>query len=470
MKIVISAIVASIVTLIGAGMWFTLAHRSKADPATPVRIESPVRGDLVEIVSAPGAIEPKTKVSISARVSARITGLPFCEGQTVSKGDPNAQPPVPACVLVRLDDKDLQASLRSAQAQQEAQAGQLEVAKARLLTQEETIRSIRTTLSDAQRDLDRQQTLRNSNIVTDTVIDQAKCLVEKRQAEVAAAESSLKADRINLVVLQSNMKASAEEVTRCQESLSYTEITSPIDGIVTRIKAQVGELVMTGTMNNPGTEILQVADLSKMLVVAQMDEGDIGEIRLGQPAKVTIRAYRDRVFEGTVDSIALVQTPGAGARSGFFEVKVLLATDQRVYSGLSADVEIETLRHRNVLKVPSQAILSRRVDELPPVLRDGDANVATGKTDTPVVYRFIDGKAVVTPVKIGAADATHTVILAGLSESDKVVVGPYKKLENLANDQKICDDRKASASRPVGAATRSTGPSSSQAATAPATH
>jgi HlyD family secretion protein len=324
------------------------------------------------------------------------------------------------------------------------------VAKARLITQEETIRSVQATLRDAERDLGRQESLYKNQIVTDTVIDQAKNMVVKRHAEVAIAESCLKGDTLNLQVLQSNLQASEEEVNRCKENLTYTQITSPIDGIVTRVKAEVGELVVTGTMNMAGTEILQVADLSQMLVVAQLDEGDIGEVRVGQPAKVTIRAYRDKVFGGKVDSIALVQTAGAAGRAGYFEVKVLLATDQRVYSGLSADVEIETRRHSAVLKVPSQAILSRRVDELPASVRDGNPNVAAGKTDTPVIYRAVDGQAVVTPVKIGPADATHTVILAGLEEKDQVVVGPYKVLEQAKHEQKVADDRKgATSSRPT---------------------
>jgi HlyD family secretion protein len=448
----ITAIVACVITLVGVGAWYALGSRGKADPPTLVRIESPLRGDLVEVVGAPGVVEPKTKVSISARVSARITELPYREGQAVTAGDANAQPPIPPSVLVRLDDKDLQAMLRSAQAQHDAQAAQLEVAKARLITQEETIHSVRTTVRDAERDLERQLSLYKSQIVTDTVIDQAKTQVEKRQADVAVAESCLNADRINLQVLQANVAAAKEQVNACQQNLTYTEITSPIDGVVTLRKAEVGEMVVTGIMNTPGTEVLQVADLSQMLVVAQLDEGDIGEVRVGQPAKVTIRAYRDKVFRGTVDTIALVQTAGVAGRAGYFEVKVLLATGERVYSGLSADVEIETRRHSAVLQVPSQSVLSRRVDELPASLRDGNPNVASGKTETPVVYRVLDGQSTVTPVKIGPADATHTVILAGLEENDKVVVGPYKVLEQIKHEQMVADDRKTATSKPAASA------------------
>jgi HlyD family secretion protein len=456
-RTIITAGIACVVTLAGVGGWWAMSSRGKAEAPTPVRIEAPLRGDLVEVVGAPGVVEPKTKVSISARVSARVMELPFREGQIVTKGDPNAQPPVKPSLLVKLDDKDLQAMLRSAKAQHSAQAAQLEVAKARLLTQAETIKSVQATLRDAKRDLERQQELFKSEIVTETVIDQARTMVERRLAEVAIAETCLKADQLNLLVLSANVAAAEEEVNRCTENLTYTEIVSPIDGIVTRVKAEVGELVVTGTMNNPGTEILQVADLSKMLVVAQLDEGDVGQVRVGQPAKVTIRAYRDQAFTGTVDSIALVQTAGLAGRAGYFEVKILLATAQRVYSGLSADVEIETRRHAGVLKVPSQSILSRRVDELPAAVRDGNPNVVAGKTETPVVYRVIDGQTVVTPVKIGPADATHTVILAGLEEKDKVVVGPYKVLEQLKHEQKVADDRKGATSRP----TTSSGPTSS---------
>jgi HlyD family secretion protein len=478
-KIVITAVIACALTL--GGVFGVLAWRggaSKPEPPKSVRIESPSRGDLVETVSASGGVEPKTKVSLSAKVSARIIELPFKEGQVVTKGDANATPPVPASVLVRLDDKDLQADLRSAEARRSAQAAMIEVAKARLVTQQAMIQGARSLLEDANRSLAREAELLRNQISSQEAVDRAECQVEKLQADLLGAQSSLLADEMNLGVLQHNLTSADADVNRSKDNLAYTVITSPIDGVVTRLKAQVGEMAITGTMNNPGTEILQVADLSRMLVVAEIDEASIGEVRVAQSAKVRMQAYGDRVFEGTVDSIALVHSNSLYSRSKYFETRVLLKTDgQRIYSGLTADVDIETRRHSGVLKVPSQAVLPRKVDDLPAAIRDGNPNVMAAKNETPVVYRVVGDAAVVTPVKIGPADATHTVILAGLSDLDKVVVGPYKALEQMKHDQPVCDERKGGASsRPASApaeataeATSASSTASDPATTAPAT-
>jgi len=203
-------------------------------------------------------------------------------------------------------------------------------------------------------------------------------------------------------------------------------------------------------MNNPGTIIMKIADLSEMLMVAEVDESDVGGLEPGQKAVTSIRAYPDREFEGVVDSIAMMGLAQRGFESRNFPVKILLEdSGKQIYSGLSAEVEIETQRHQNVLKVPSQAVLGRRVDELPGDIRDGNPDVDTKKEFATVIYRCIDGKAMVTPVVIGPSDLTHTMICSGLSEEDRVVTGPYKVLEKLEHDQKIEDERKTPATGPV---------------------
>jgi HlyD family secretion protein len=247
---------------------------------------------------------------------------------------------------------------------------------------------------------------------------------------------------MHLEVMRHELAGAEADVVRCTDNLAYTTITSPLDGTVTRVRAEVGEMAMMGTMNNPGTEILQVADLTKMLLLAEVDEAFIGAVRPGQKAKVRIQAYPGRVFDGTVDSVALVQSVSGRTGSKYFETRILVSTDvQRILSGLTADVDIETQCHSGALKVPTQAVLGRRVDDLPATVRDGNPNVLTGKAEIPVVYRFIDGKAVVTPVKIGAADATCTEIVSGLADDARVIVGPYKVLETLRHDQAAKDDR-----------------------------
>jgi HlyD family secretion protein len=247
------------------------------------------------------------------------------------------------------------------------------------------------------------------------------------------------------------VEAARADIDRATDELQYTTIISPIDGLVTMLAAEVGELVVTGTMNNQGTIIMEVADLDVMLFKARMDENSIASVKVGQKSKVRIPAYHDRVFNGVVHTAALANTEEKDGTK-YFKVEVLIQNpNQRILSGLTGDVDIETEEHKNVIAVPSQAVLGRPTDDLPAGIRDAP-EVDKTRTQQPVVYRFINGKAVVTPVKVGPSDMTHTLIEAGIKEGDVVVIGPYKVLEGLAHDQKLKDE-KAAATQPATAAT-----------------
>jgi len=400
--------------IFGAGWWY-FGRGAGANEQALVRLEPASRGDLVEIVSAPGQIEPKEKVSISARVSARIRELPFEEGDHVVKDK---------SVLVRLDDRDLRADLGSVSARRASQSAQIGVAKARYKAQQSKIKATGISLADAERDLSRQSALLTSRDVSQATFDAAQAKVDGLRAELESARLSLDAEAETLVAMEHNLKAADADIDKAQDALSYTTITSPIDGVVTRLNAKVGELVVTGTMNNAGTVIIEVADLSKMLVIARVDETAVANLQQGQHARVRMQAYPDEEFEGTVDLISLAHTEDRdGTR--YFKTEILLKTgSRRLYSGLNADVEIETRRHTGVIKVPSQAVLSRPTDDLPAALRNCP-EVDLTKTMSTVVYRVRDGKAVVTPVRIGPSDLTHTIILSGLNVGDNLIAGPY---------------------------------------------
>jgi HlyD family secretion protein len=420
--------------------------KSKVNPskkADVVRIEQAKQGELVEFVSAPGEIEPKKKVEISAKVSARIIELPYKEGDVVTKGNPDATPPIPPSVLVRLDDEDLQSQLRSTQASKDALAAQVEVDKARIASQEAALLGLADSLEQAQKDLERKKGLIDTKDISQSAFDLAEVKADEYKAQYEAAKHTLEAAKLNLTVLNHNIEAADARIAQAKEALTYTTITSPIDGVLTLINAEVGEVVIFGTMNNPGTVILQVADLSKMLVVAQVDEADIGQLKVGQQAKVHVQAFPDIQFTGLVDTIALTHRLSQNMTK-YFRTEILLDNDPNVaklYSGLTADVDIQTIRHENILKVPSQAVLAREIDTLPLNIRENNPNVDLNKIHATVVYRYIDGKAVVTPVKIGPSDLTHTIITSGLTNEDKIVVGPYKVLDVLKHDRKLTDER-----------------------------
>jgi hypothetical protein len=120
---------------------------------------------------------------------------------------------------------------------------------------------------------------------------------------------------------------------------------------------------------------------------------------------------------------------------------------KKLYSGLTAHVDIETIKHEDVLNLPSQAVLGLDMDSLPLKIRENSTEVDKAKTYAPVVYRYIDGKAVVTPVQIGQSNLTHTIIKSGITGEDKIVVGPYKVLESIKHDQLIQDEREAQAKK-----------------------
>lgn len=435
------AILVGLGALLGPAAVRQIRERMPEKEGTVVRLAHPSRGTLVETIKAPGEIEPETKVEISAKLSARITALPFEEGQEVTKGDPDADPPIPASVLVKLDSTDREANLRAAEARRAADAASIEVQRARLESSRASLAASRASLAQAKLELKRNSDLLATHDVAQSVVDLASSTVEQLEANLLAQEQSLRADELNLKVMEFNLLASDAMIEQARDDLSYTTISSPISGTVTRLNAEVGELVVTGTMNNAGTVILEVADLSVMLLNAQVDEASIGGVKVGQQAKVRINAYPGEEFSGKVRAVALTNDMAQDG-SKYYKTEILLDTHgAQIYSGLTADVEIETKRHEDVIKVPSQSVLARPVDDIPLSIRENNPDVDMTKSVATVVYRFKDGKAVVTPVTIGASDASDTVILSGLNEDDQVIVGPYRVFESLTHDQGVKDER-----------------------------
>ena len=442
-KIIVGMI---IVVVVGAG-WFgvkTIRGAGTSQAAgEDVRLETVGRGEFVEVVSAPGQIEPKTEVEISAKISGRILGLPHEEGSFVTKGDPTANPPIPASVLVQLDSADMESQLRSAEAGRDAQQAQIAVEKSRISAQKATLQGLAAIVNRSQLEYERQKTLRESRDISQAAYEQTEFSYQELKAQYESATHNITAAELNLIVMEHNLKASQARVDQAREMLSYTTITSPIDGVVTQLNAEVGEVVMTGTMNNPGTVIMKVADLGVMMLVAEVDEANVGMLSVGQNAKVRVQAFWEETFEGVVESIALThRLSSSGVK--YYRTRIVLAGDvHKLYTGLTGAVEIETRRHTDVIKVPSQAVMGYSVDELPASIRDDNALVDVRKTEVPVVFCLIDGRAVVTPVTIGPSDLTHTLIREGLTEEDRIIVGPYKVLETLKHNAAVREESEA---------------------------
>ena len=434
------------VVLIGAlGVVVVKRKDTAANKGTVVRVEEAQLGKLTETVSAPGQIEPKINVQISAKTSGRIVELPFEEGARVTKGDPNASPFVPASILVRLDSRDMESRLQSARAERSARAAQIEVEKARVTSQESSLIGQKAGLDQADRDYTRQCELLKTKDVSQVACDEAKLKVDDLKAKYDSALHSLNAAKLNLKVLEHNLESADAQIEQAEENLSYTVITAPIDGTITRINAKAGEMVVTGMMNNPGTKILEIGDLSEMLVVAQVDESDVGKVKCGQAAMVHVQAWPNKVFRGVVRTVALSNnTSNQGSK--YYEAEVLLKDpNEQIYTGMTADVDVEVAYHENVLVVPSQAVLGREVDQLPVEIRDQLSEEEKSKTFATVVYVYRGGKAIVTPVRIGASSTTHTIILSGIPLGEKIITGPYKELEKLKHEQAVKDEREVKA-------------------------
>lgn len=440
------------VAAVGVLLVLTGAHYYRAAKATAdvpsVKTEPVETGDLVEVVATPGEIMALKKVGISAKVSAAIVDLPYKEGEHVNGPGPTTQ----ASLLVQLDDKDLQAVKRSAAARERAQEEGINVAKQRIEASKAQIRANRATLADAERDLRRNKELLATHDVSQSVVDTAQAKYDGQLESINSAEAGVMADQINLKVMDAELDAARADVAKADEDISYTMIRSPIDGTVTAVKAEVGEMVITGTMNNPGTEIIEVCDLSKMLMVAHVDETQIASLAVGQKASVRIGAYRDKIYTGVLQTVAESRTEDKTDMSRYYECKILLdLKGDRIRSGLSADAEIESARHEHVMKVPSQAVVGRPVDSLTSEAQKSP-DIGHDKAIATVVFRLIDGKAVATPVTVGPSDDTHTMIKSGVKSGDRIIVGPYKVLESLQQGQAVKDEASATApsTRPAG--------------------
>lgn len=392
-----------VITQTPAGARLREKFKKPVEPSI-VRIEPAYRSSITRTVSAPGLVEPRTKVEISAQVSARITALPFDEGELVRAGE----------VVVRLDAEDLTA--------------RLEAAKARLKAQEARVRGSEADLAVALSDYGRKRELHDTGDISDAIFEQA----ENRYNQAVASVEMARAD----------VEIARAQIIEAERDLANAIITSPIDGVITTLNAEVGELVMIGTLNNAGSIILEIADLSDMLLKARVDESNVAQVQAKQEATVFVNAYREEPFTGIVERVGLERKRWEDG-TFYYEAEIKLAEDpdRPLLSGLSATAEIAVQRLHEVLVVPSQAVLDRRVDELPRATIDNSGGlVDKRKTFATVVYTIVDGKAVATPVSIGPSDLAETVILAGLEDGNRVITGPFKTLVGMTEEQEVKDE------------------------------
>lgn len=241
-------------------------------------------------------------------------------------------------------------------------------------------------------------------------------------------ENQLALARVDLRSSQESLSQARAALEQYEELLRKTRITSPIDGIVIQIDVEEGETVIAGTTNIPGSTMMVIADPSETLTEVRVDEADIAQVEVGQPADIYAAAYPDTALSGTVQSIAAVARQTPGQQSLSFLVKILLdAQDElKILPGMSVRADIYTQSAEETLAVPIGAV---RYEENADV-EDEDAGQA-------FVFVVEDGKAVRRDVKTGLSSDSDQEIVEGLEDGETVVTGPFRVLRHLKDGEAV---------------------------------
>lgn len=400
-----------------------------------VIVEPAKTGALVRTVSAPGTVAAKVTTNISARVSAKINSIHAEEGQLVKEGD----------ILIELDSLDLVASLDASKARSAADNASLKSFEASLASEEARLAGVRAAYQNAVTELERQQQLYASGDVSKQSLDNASTEVDRTKSSYDGAVKQLDVARANVESAFARAAASRAEVDRSQRNLEYCTIRAPFNGVITRRIAQVGETAL-GTIQNAGTQLMVLEDVSEMLIKARLAETDAPRVAADQKARIFINGYPDTVFTGVVRRVGLTSLRWTADNTFYFEAEIVVDTAGiRLSTGTSANVEIEIETIDGVLLVPSQAVLDKRVDSLPRNLREENPLVDRDKTFARLVMLKKDNKSVYVPVTTIAGNISFTAIKEGISAGDPVIVGPFAALQQLGDGAQVRtedDDKK----------------------------
>ena len=371
----------------------TVSLVTSRESGLEVEVETVERRALTAVVSASGRIEPKQSVSISATAPGEVVRVGVTEGQRVGEGD----------FLLQLDPVNVAAGASG-------QAAAVEAARAEL-------RAAEAQLAYAREDFERKRSLADADLIPRAELQAARAELRAREAAVGAARSRVGQGQ---ATLQS-----------ARHDLGRVTITSPIDGVVTRVNVEEGEVAMIGTMNQAGTVLLVISDLAVMEATVEVDETDVVDVEVGQVANVTVDAFRDTTFAGRVTEVGtspkIVPTAtGPSETATDFEVVITLEDDlPAARSGLSCSADIVTGERDGALSIPIQSLVVRQVVD--------DAAGADGVVEREGVFVVRDGKAHFVPVRVGISGERHFEVLSGLEEGDQVVSGSYQALRDLTD-------------------------------------
>ncbi len=393
--------------IIGGGIilvvFIVLALKSSGVKRTKVTVEIARTGDITSIVTATGKVKAQADVEISADVMGRIEELPVEEGDPVKDNQ----------LLVKIDDRSRRMDVAQAK-------GSLLAAK--------------SALEKARIDLNRERQLFQKGLSSQAQLDIVQNVYDQAEAQVQVYQASL---------------------DRTQDQLDKCTIRSPMEGIVTKLNSEKGENVVLGTMNNPGTVIMVISDLSSMEIEAEVDETDIARVSMGQEVEISLDAFPDTTFKGKV--IQIGNSPKATGFGGSdqitnFMVKILIQDMvENIKPGMTASVDITTDHRTDIIKVPAGAVVMRPEgtgedknsnDEGNSGSSENEEKDESGyyekdKKDIDGVFIVGSSEAKFVPVRTGIRDQQYVEITSGLSESDSVITGPYRMLRTIKHGQAI---------------------------------
>jgi HlyD family secretion protein len=397
-KIIVGSVVgvAAIVAL-------TAAIRNKDKDVPRVTTAKVEKVDLVSKVTANGKIQAQRKVDMSALVMGQIVNLAVKEGDHVKKGQ----------LLLQIDRAQLAAQARASEATLAAMRHDLDAARA--------------TAAQAKFDFDRANEQHKGNILAEADLQKARSNLETAQATLAATES--------------RMNSTMATLAASRDSLSKTTVTAPIDGIVTALPVKEGEVTVIGTMNNPGTQLLTISDMATVEAVMMVDETSVPGVKVGQKAVLSIDAYPNRKFEGTVAEVGSSPIPKtdpdlltlvANSEAINFKVKIRLDNPpDTIRPGFSVTADIVTARRDGATAIPIQALIVRDVEK-----KDKAPTVGRAETEEGV-YTIKDGKLEFKKVKTGIAGELLIEVTEGPQPGQEIVTGPFKVLRQVKDGDRV---------------------------------
>ena len=425
-----------VVVLLAALAYANLGLRRPT--GTAVTVEKIDQRDLEAIVSASGKIQPKESVDISAETMGKVVNVAVEEGDAVTKGQ----------LLLQIDPRNLEIGVQNREAS-------LATARSTLDQTKSQIENAKVALQEAEDALRRQEQMFKQGLIAREVYERALNEVSRQRTNLIVSEQSAKTQ-------EQRIKQEEANVDNARYDLAKVRVVAPRSGIVTRRNIDEGETAVVGTMNNAGTVLLTIADLSVIETEVEVDETDIPFIKIGQPAKVTIDAIPDKTFKGKVTEVgnSPIQAAGAqqtGRATNFKVVVTIEGTVPNVRPGFTCTAVITTATRQKVVSVPIQAMTVRElvVDEQGEVVPDPPADDKAGKANGPRrpappaelkpgqqrkeiegVFMIRDGHAAFVPVKVGIAGEKYFEVLGGLNPGDEVITGPFASVRGLrAGDQ-----------------------------------